>query len=239
MRNLNPSYKILTPISEGGVNELKMIELAGRQCYKSGDKITEDGSSAIKFVGNLIKSDHCAMIEHGPSLSVMFMVDRGVTHEMVRHRLFSFAQESTRYVNYSKDKYGNEIAVIDIKSGMDADVKMADLDKDTLGAIYDEWFNSMLDAERHYMQMIELGATPQIARSVLPNSTKTAITITGNYREWRHFFKLRCDKAAHPQIREVAIPLLEDLKKRIPVIFDDIIVEDLDKFNLNIAGDVE
>lgn len=87
--------------------------------------------------------------------------------------------------------------------------------------------------------MIELGATPQIARSVLPNSTKTAITITGNYREWRHFFKLRCDKAAHPQIREVAIPLLEDLKKRIPVIFDDIIVEDLDKFNLNIAGDVE
>lgn len=91
------------------------------------------------------------MIEHGPSLSVMFMVDRGVTHEMVRHRLFSFAQESTRYVNYSKDKYGNEIAVIDIKSGMDADIKMAGLDKDTLGAIYDEWFNSMLDAEKHYM----------------------------------------------------------------------------------------
>ncbi len=222
MKISKQSYEILTPISEGGLKELKLIESIARECYKSNDKITEDGESAKKLISNLIKSQHFAMIEHGPSLSVKFTTDRGVSHEAVRHRLFSFAQESTRYVNYSKDKFGNEISVIDIAPGMALDTKMKNEDADVIGEIYCEWLKAMEDAEKHYMKMIELGATPQIARSVLPNSTKTTITITGNYREWRHFFELRCDKAAHPQIREIAIPLLKELRTKLPIIFDDI-----------------
>ena len=222
MKILKQSYEILTPISEGGIEELKLIESIARECYKSNDKITEDGESAKKLISNLVKSQHFAMIEHGPSLSVKFTTDRGVAMEMIRHRLFSFAMESTRYVNYSKDKFGKEISAIDIIPGMDFDTKLRNEDADVLGGIYCEWLRAMEDAEAHYMKMIELGATPQIARSVLPNSTKATITVTGNYREWRHFFELRCDKAAHPQIREIAIPLLKELKTKLPIIFDDI-----------------
>ena len=161
------------------------------------------------------------MIEHS-SLSVRFTVDRGVSHELVRHRIASFAQESTRYVNYSLDKFGNEINVINIRDGIDLDNKMKNMDSSIIDAILREWFSAMKDAEKHYMKMIELGATPQIARSVLPNSTKTEITITANYREWRNFFKLRVPATAHPQMREVTIPLLKELKNRLPIIFDDI-----------------
>lgn len=222
MKVLEASYEILTPISEGGINELKHIERIARECYKSNDRITEDGSSAKKFVANLIKSGHEAMIEHGPTLSVYFTVDRGVTHEMVRHRTASFAQESTRYVNYSADKFGNEINVIGILNGIKLDRKMNKLPGETIDAILEEWFNAIEDAEKHYMTMIKLGATPQIARSVLPSATKAGITITANYREWRHVFKLRTPFNAHPQIREVMIPLLQELKMKLPVIFDDI-----------------
>lgn len=225
MKKKNQSYQILTPISDGGIQELKLIESAARECYKSNDKITEDGESAKKIIGNLIKSGHEAMLEHS-FLSVKITTDRGVSHEIVRHRLFSYAQESTRYVNYSKDKFGNEINVIDLMNGIQLDTKMKSEDADILGEIYVEWERAMEDAEKHYMKMIELGATPQIARSVLPNSTKTTITVSGNYREWRHFFQLRCDKAAHPQMREIAIPLLKELKTKIPLIFDDIIIEE-------------
>ena len=221
MNVFSPSYEILTPISEGGIEELKHIEKIGRVCYKSEGNITEDGESAKKFVKMLIEHDHTAMIEHS-SLSVKFTVDRGVSHEMVRHRIASFAQESTRYVNYSKDKFGNHINVINIRSGIELDTKMRGLDTDTIGIIIAEWLAAMDDAEKHYMRMIELGATPQIARSVLPNSTKTDITITANYREWRNIFKLRTPHTAHPQIREVMIPLLKELKMRLPIIFDDI-----------------
>lgn len=214
-------YEILTPISEGAVKELQHIERIGRVCYKSEDKITEDGESAKRFVKMLISAGHEAMIEHS-TLSVMFTVDRGVSHEMVRHRIASFAQESTRYVNYSKEKYGNEINVIDLKPGIELDRKMAQMPAEAISAVLTEWEQAMLDAEKHYMRMIELGATAQIARSVLPNSTKTNITITANYREWRNYFKLRTATDAHPQIREVSIPLLQELQERIPVIFDDI-----------------
>lgn len=224
MNILKASYEILTPISEWGIAELKHIERIGRECYKSNDRITEDGSSAKKFVKMLIDQGHEAMIEHC-SLSVYFTVDRGVTHEMVRHRLASFAQESTRYVNYSLDKFGNEINVIDICEGIKLDKKMSKMDSEIIGKIIAEWFEAMVDAEIHYMKMIELGATPQIARGVLPTSTKAGITITANYREWRHFFQLRTPETAHPQIRQVMIPLLTELKTKIPVIFDDITVE--------------
>ena len=221
MNILKAGFEILTPISDGGIEELKHIEKIGRVCYKSEGKITEDGESAKKFVKMLINRGHEAMIEHS-SLSVKFVVDRGVSHELVRHRIASFAQESTRYVNYSLEKFGNEINVIDIRDGINLDNKMKNMDSDTISAIMGEWCLAMEDAEKHYMKMIELGATPQIARSVLPNSTKTEITISANYREWRNFFKLRVPNTAHPQMREVTIPLLKELKCRLPIIFDDI-----------------
>lgn len=225
MNILKAGYEILTPISNGGIDELKHIERIGRVCYKSEDKISEDGESAKRFVQMLINNHHEAMIEHS-TLSVLFTCDRGVSHEMVRHRIASFAQESTRYVNYAKDKFGNEITVIDLINGIELDDKMKNYDADHIGTIYSEWLKAMEDAEKHYMKMIELGATPQIARSVLPNSTKTNITISANYREWRTFFKLRTANNAHPQMREVAIPLCKELQHRIPIIFDDIILPD-------------
>lgn len=233
MNILKPSYDILTDISEGAVNELKLIEKIGRKCYKSEDRITEDGSSAKSFVKMLINHEHEAMIEHGPSLSVCFTVDRGVTHEIVRHRLCSFAQESTRYVNYAAGKYGSEIAVIDIEGGVKLDKKMRNLDADTIVLILTEWLLAIEDAEYHYMRMIELGATPQIARSVLPNATKAELVVTTNYREWRNIFKLRTPLTAHPQMREIMIPLLADLKSRIPIIFDDIELDEETLITIN------
>lgn len=221
MKTINAGYEIVTPISEGGIKELQYIERIGRVCYKSEDKISEDGESAKKFVSMLIKNGHTAMIEHS-LLSVKFIVDRGVSHELVRHRIASFAQESTRYCNYSKDKFGGECNFIDLRSGIELDKKCGKMTAGEIGLLMREWILAMEDAEKHYMNMLELGASPQIARSVLPNSTKTDITMTANYREWREFFKLRVPATAHPQMREVTIHLLAELKERLPVIFDDI-----------------
>ena len=217
MKIINAGFEVLTPISDGGIAELQHIEKIARVCYKSEDCITEDGESAKKMVKMLINRDHTAMIEHS-SLSVKFTVDRGVSHELVRHRIASFAQESTRYCNYSKDKFGNEITVIEPFFLLGADRKHSEG--------YRAWSQAMRECERVYAKMIEDGFTPQEARSVLPNSTKTEITITANYREWRNFFKLRTAKAAHPQMREVTIPLLKELKEKLPIIFDDIEVEE-------------
>ena len=221
MNKIKASYEILTPISEGGTKELQHIEKIGRVCYKSEDYITEDGESARKFVAMLIRNGHEAMIEHS-FLSVKFSVDRGVSHELVRHRIASFAQESTRYCNYAKDKFGAECAFIDLEPGIMLDNKMKKMSGEEIALVMAEWTSAMEDAERHYMRLLELGATPQIARAVLPNSTKTEITVSANYREWRNFFKLRVPADVHPQMREVTIPLLKELKGMIPVIFDDI-----------------
>ena len=210
MKIIKAGYEILTEISDGGIAELQHIEKIGRVCYKSEDKITEDGESAKKFVKMIIERGHEAMIEHS-SLSVKFIVDRGVSHELVRHRIASFAQESTRYCNYSKDKFDNGVTFI--KPFFFDDTK------------YQRWLAAMADAESAYLDLLNSGATPQEARSVLPNSTKTEIAITANYREWRNFFKLRTTKAAHPQMREVTIPLLAELKEKLPIIFDDIEAE--------------
>lgn len=205
MKVINASYEILTPIN--GEQILKNIEKIGRTCYKSEDKITD--GSAEKFVGMLVKNGHEAMIEHN-HITVKFICDRGVSHELVRHRLASFAQESTRYCNYSKEKFGNELTFIRPCFWDEYDNEMY------------YWRHSIDVSERTYLELLRLGATPQEARSVLPNSLKTEITMTMNLREWRHFFKLRTDKAAHPQMRELTIPLLEEFKKLIPVVFDDI-----------------
>ena len=211
MKIIKPYYEILSDID--GIKLLKQIEKAARTCYKSENKIAEDGSSARKLVAALIKSGHEAMIEHS-QLSVKFICDRGVSHELVRHRLFSFAQESQRYCNYGKGKFGAEITVIEPCFWVN--------DDDHSKIAYELWYEACRNAEKMYFKLLNYGATPQEARSVLPNSTKTEIVVTGNLREWRNFFKLRIDNAAHPQMRELTIPLLKELKERIPIIFDDI-----------------
>ena len=218
MKIIKPSYEILTPISDGGIKELQHIEKIGRVCYKSEDRITDDGESAKKFVKMLISNGHEAMIEHS-SLSVKFVVDRGVSHELVRHRIASFAQESTRYCNYGKDKFGNEITVI-LPCFFDTGMGIL-----SNSLVYQEWKLACECAEERYFNLLKMGATPQQARTVLPNSLKTEITVTANYREWRNFFKLRTAEASHPQMREVTIPLLKEIKTLIPIIFDDIEVE--------------
>ena len=217
MNKIKASYVIESEIN--GMELLKQIEKVGRTCYKSEGNITED--SAIKFVTGLISRGHEAMIEHN-SISVRFICDRGVSHEIVRHRLASFGQESTRYCNYSSDKFGNEINVIDIKDGIELDTKMNKLNPAIIKSIILEWEVAMEDAEKHYLELIKLGATPQIARGILPTSLKTEIVVTMNLREWRHFFKLRTEIVAHPQMREITIPLLQEFKKLIPIVFDDI-----------------
>ena len=205
MKVISATTEILGNVN--GIELLKSIETAGRTCYKSEDKITDD--SCVDFVRRLIKSGHEAMIEHA-SITVKFICDRGVTHEIVRHRIASYAQESTRYCNYSKDKFDNGITFI----------KPLFFEGEKLKA----WEEAMAFAEKQYLGLIEMGATAQEARSVLPNSTKTEIIVTMNLREWRHFFKLRTSKVAHPQMIEVAVPLLQEMKKLVPVVFEDIVV---------------
>jgi thymidylate synthase (FAD) len=217
MNSMKPSYTIDTQID--GMEIIKQIEKIGRTCYKSEDNITED--SAVKFVSGLIKRGHEAMIEHN-AITVRFLCDRGVSHELVRHRVASFGQESTRYCNYSNDKFGNQINVIDISGGIKLDTKMKTLSPEVINEIIKEWEIAMEDAEKHYMKMLELGATAQMARSVLPNSLKTEIVVTMNLREWRHFFKLRVEIGAHPQMRELTLPLLQEFKTLIPCVFEDI-----------------
>lgn len=212
MKIVEPYTEILTDISDGGIKELKFIEGIARRCYKSEDKITEDGESAKKLISNLVKSKHEAMLEHS-ILTVLFVVDRGVSHEIVRHRMASFAQESTRYCNYTKGKFGGELTFI----------KPFTIERDSLE--YIDWYNAMYEAELDYNHMIACGVQPQIARSVLPNSLKTEIVMTANYREWRHFFELRAlgtTGAPHPQIKQVALPLLKEVQSKIPIIFDDL-----------------
>ena len=208
MKIVNAGYEFLTPIDGNAI--LRIIEQVGRVCYKSEDNITDD--SAIEFAKKIIKRGHEAVLEHY-SFTVKFIVDRGVSHEIVRHRLASYCQESTRYCNYSKDKFGNEITVI----------KPCFWDEGTDSFV--DWKSAMRMAEAHYFDLLSQGATPQEARAVLPNSLKTEIVMTADIREWRHFFKLRTNAAAHPQMREVAIPLLKECQAKIPVLFDDIEVK--------------
>lgn len=205
MRIIPPSYEILA--MQDGREMVRNIELAGRTCYKSEDRITDD--SAGKFVKMILKSGHESVIEHA-SVSVRFVCDRGVTHELVRHRLAAYSQESTRYCNYSKDKFGDEITVIRPLFWKPGEPQ------------YERWERAMRAAEAAYMDLVKAGARPEEARSVLPNSLKTEIVMTANLREWRHVFSLRCASRAHPQIREVMLPLLAEMRERIPAVFDDV-----------------
>lgn len=185
----------------------KQIELAGRVCYKSEDKITD--SSSENFIRGIIRRGHEAVIEHA-AISIKFTCDRGVTHEIVRHRIASYCQESTRYCNYSQDKFGNQISVIEPLY----------LDKNS--DAYRIWKFACQGSEDAYFDMLAQGCSPQEARAVLPNSLKTEIVVTMNPREWRHFFKLRCSKAAHPQMRQVALMALEAMYMCYPLFVDDL-----------------
>jgi len=209
MISIKPYFVIESEVNGGEI--LKLIERVGRTCYKSEDKISE--TSAQKFVANIIKNGHEAVIEHF-NITVRVVCDRGVTHEIVRHRVASYAQESTRYCNYSKDKFSNQITFIE--------PCFWDLNNEEDKRKYQIWKEAMEYSEKKYMELIELGATPQEARSILPNSLKTELAMTMNLREWRHFFKLRAAPSAHPQMREIALMMLEKFKELIPVVFDDI-----------------
>lgn len=213
MKIIKSSYEILTPITG---RELIDIEHAGRTCYKSERNITDN--SAKVFVAKLIGNGHEAMLEHS-ILSVKFVCDRGVSHELVRHRIASFAQESTRFCNYG----GKEIEFI--WPCFFGELSGENLAKEEVMI----WSETMLKAEKAYNQLLYLGFQPQQARSVLPNSLKTEVIMTANYREWRNFFKLRAlgtTGKPHPQMLELTVPLLKDVQKQIPVVFDDLTITD-------------
>jgi len=180
---------------------LKSLETAGRTCYKSEKKMTEN--SAKEFVARIIRAGHHSVLEH-VNIGVRIVTDRGVTHELVRHRLASYSQESTRFCNYGWQKMG-------VKFILPVDFQFADEDFVLLEAI-----------EKHYNWCIQIGRTPQQARYFLPNGVKTEIVMTANLREWRHIFTLRTSAAAHPQMRELMLDMLHGFKRAIPVVFDDI-----------------
>lgn len=183
------------------------LERAARLCYKSEGKVGLTPN--LEFLRNKIDMGHESIIEH-EKISVIIVCDRGITHEIVRHRIAAYSQESTRYCNYSGDRFGGEITVI----------KPFFFEEDTES--YDIWRHGCMASEEAYMCLLNMGRSPQEARSVLPNSLKTEIFVTFNIREWRHFFKLRTAPAAHPQMRQIAIPLLQRFQKIVPVMFDDL-----------------
>lgn len=215
MKIVSPSIEIFS--TESYEEMLRRVERAGRVCYKSEGSIQE--GSAERFIKNILKRGHESVIEHG-SITVKVTCDRGVTHEIVRHRIASYSQESTRYCNYANDKFDNQISCIDVATGFQYDLNdEKDLQK------YRLWQEAMEAAEKYYFRMLGLGARPEEARSILPNSLKTEIVMTMNLREWRHFIRLRGSKAAHPQIREITRLLLSEFQERYPLFFEDLSVE--------------
>ena len=216
-----PHFELVMP--PDGEQMLRKIERLARICYKSENKIAE--GSAKRMVRALIDNGHAAMIEHDV-ITVIITCDRGISHELVRHRIASYAQESTRYCNYSDTgKFGGEIMYINLRGGMTIDPIVSKLPVERFNAIYAEWLAACEDAQKHYMRMVKLGASPQIARSVLNHSTKTEIAVTMNIREWRHFFSLRALGSTgnpHPQMLEITRPMLKEFKTRFPVFFDDL-----------------
>ncbi|XMB66276.1 FAD-dependent thymidylate synthase [Mycoplasmatota bacterium zrk1] len=202
------NFSVRIEDSVDGEQVLKKLEKAGRTCYKSSSKISDD--SYLSFIKRIIINGHESVLEH-EKVTVRVVCDRGVSHEVVRHRIGSYSQESTRYCNYSKNKFGNEITYIF--------PTFWELDDEK----FEVWKKTMITIEDAYFKLIKMGATPQEARSVLPNSLKTEIVITYNLREWRHFFKVRTSKNAHPQMREVALTILSKFLKLIPIVFDDIL----------------
>ena len=209
MRIIDQSYEIIAPedLHSDVPRILRLIEQAGRTSYKSVQ--TDDLTNTKQFISRLIERGHESVLEHG-GMSVKFITDRGITHELVRHRLASFTQESTRYCNYSQDRFDNQITVIK-PVGIETGTKL-----------YSSWATACEICEWYYFKMLEDGTTPQVARSVLPTCTKAEIVVTANWREWRHILKLRTAPDAHPQMRALMQPLLNELKEWLGCLFDDI-----------------
>lgn len=222
MKLIRPYTEILTPVNE--LEVLKTLESVARTCYKSEDKITTDGESAKKIVKLLLSRNHEAMLEFF-DITVKFVTDTGISHEIVRHRIASYAQESSRYCNYGDDKFNSELTFItpfwlseeDIDSINQGNWNNVDSDAH-------EWADCMKKCEDTYLYLLQCANhwKPEEARSVLPKSLKTEINVKMNLREWRHFFKLRTAKAAHPQMRELTIPLLQKFQVLLPLLFEDI-----------------
>lgn len=191
---------------------LKKIEMAGRTCYKSENLAKENSSE--RFIRNIIKSGHESVIEHA-NITVRIITNRGVTHELVRHRIASYSQESTRYCNYCNEKFGNELTFIkpifDSKHNVNEKEYMRD------------WKYCMQRIENMYLDMIADGVIPEYARDILPNSLKTEIVCTMNLRNWRNFLKLRMAQNAHPQIRDIAFKIFDIFYKELTVIFEDLL----------------
>jgi thymidylate synthase (FAD) len=240
MKIIDQSHEILSLPD----NLLGMIEQCGRTCYKSENKIgctmpkyvSEDVDfcsgtgvgcddtechyhSSHKFVKMIRDKGHHAMLEFGGNITVRFITNRGVTHELVRHRLFSFAQESTRYVRYDGEmEFIRPVWCSDELIGINwKGLRTRNLTKQEI-----KWLDACYNAEVSYQMLLEDGWRPEQAREVLPNSVKTEIVVKGNSRQWRHALKLRTSKKAHPQIRSLILPLLTELKEKVPIIFDDI-----------------
>lgn len=218
MKLIKPYFSIVDEIDGMGI--LKKLEKIARVCYKSEEKITDD--SCFKFIENIIKRGHEAIIEH-VNVTVKVVCDRGVSHEIVRHRIASYAQESTRYCNYK----GGVTFIIPLwLNDCIPEGEYITFANDALHKVLPDdaacWWAYMLSCEANYKSLLSKGWTPQQARSVLPNSTKTEIVMTMNLRELRHFFKLRASVSAHPQAQEIAYSILLKFKQLVPVIFDDI-----------------
>jgi len=219
LKTVKAGFSIIDHVSGGAI--LEKLEMIGRICYKSEEKTT--ATSAAPFVTGLIKRGHEAMLEH-VSLSVQFTTDRGVTHELVRHRLASFAQESTRYCNYSADKFENSVTIISpgYWEAASDDTEYDAHIKRMSRSIYQDTAHTV---EKAYFDLLALGNSPQQARIVLMTGTKAELVITANLREWRHIMNLRAvgtTGAPHPQMIEVMRPLLDTFHDFVPVIFDDI-----------------
>jgi thymidylate synthase (FAD) len=201
MQCVNQSFEIFTP-KEDIEKYVKRVEKIARVCYKSEDKITD--SSYQNFISMLIDKGHTAMLEHG-QITVKITTDRGIANELIRHRHCSFAQESTRYCCYDKDKFGNEITVIDHETEWDEHLAIA-----------------YKLAEIEYLKLRRKGCPADIARNVLPIGLKTELVITANFREWMHILSLRTSHAAHPFVRRLCADILIEFKKIVPIIFDSI-----------------
>jgi thymidylate synthase (FAD) len=215
MKLIKPYYEILTDIHKDQI--FKTIEQYGRICYKSENRITDDSST--NFVGMLLNRNHLGPLEH-VLLTIKFVIPRGISHELVRHRIASYLQESTRYVNYKNSHITYIIPPwINISEGEYTD--SSNMPK-YLSLIDKEWFNYLLSNEKEYNIFIESGWTPQQARGVLPLDLKTEVVTTMNLREWRYMLELRTSKAAHPQMVEIMTPLTKELQTKIPLIFDNI-----------------
>lgn len=213
MKVVKPTWRIVALTEADPVQLMRHLEAMGRICYQSEDAIT--AYSYENFLKFIIGQGHEAVLEHATVTSVV-VCDRGITHEIVRHRLASYCQESTRYCNYSQGKFGNEISVVKPTFW------------EELSDEYQTWYASCQKAEDAYLKLLKSSATPQQARDVLPNSTKTQIAITMNIREWRHFFRLRCSTSAHPQMIEIARKGLLEMYDYFPCLFEDIYKEVFD-----------